>query len=157
MSVSDESDMSEINAASDAAEGERIRSFDQHATRTSQPHCQIESCGASILASVVIAECQALIEEPHFINGFSDEELRYALRGAKSAHALAARYAAKRGAESLTGLSWSRFEVLRSDEGAPTLTARDPEARLALGGRVALSITHDEPLALAYLVRTDRS
>ena len=31
----------------------------------------------------------------------------------------------------------------RSDEGAPTLTARDPEAS-SRQGRVALSITHDE-------------
>ena len=156
MSVRDVTDMSETDEASDPVEGEEVSSFTSHVT-AAQPHCHIESRGASILASVIIAECQALIEEPHFINGFSDEELRYSLRGAKSAHALAARYAAKRGAESLTGLSWCRFEVLRSDEGAPTLTARDPEARLALGGRVALSITHDEPLALAYLVRINRS
>lgn len=118
------------------------------------PPYQLNRRGASALVSVSIAACQALIDASYLEVGFSEVELSYALGGHRGAHALAARYAAKRCAESLTDLSWLSFEIHRSDEGAPTLVGRTEAARQALQrGHFSLSLTHDDPLALAYLVR----
>ena len=125
---------------------------DQHQEGQTPPF-DVLSKGDSILVSVQIDHCQILMNDPGFLRGFSSQELAYISSQAKGAHSLAARYAVKRGAEILTHIPWYKFEITRTSEGVPQLQGRDKHvcAHL-LDHPVLISIAHDEPIAVAYLV-----
>ena len=117
------------------------------------PRYEIWRHRPTLLISVFIEECEALIEHPEFLEGFSERELSYISAKAKGSHSLAARYAAKRGAELISSLPWFCFEVARNSEGIPHLQGREERARMYLStAPLMLSLTHDDPYALAYLL-----
>ena len=57
--------------------------------------------------------------------GFTDQELGLCRSSPKGVHSLAARYAAKRGAEFLTKIPWQCFEIIREPDTQPKLCIRD--------------------------------
>ena len=119
------------------------------------PRYEIWRRRPTLLISVLIEECEALIEHTEFLKGFSERELSYISAKAKGSHSLAARYAAKRGAELISNLPWYCFEVARGPEGIPHLKGREERTCAHLTtAPIILSLTHDEPYALAYLFST---
>ena len=64
-------------------------------------------------------------ENVHLLSGFTKQEIALCRSTARGAQSIAARYAAKRGAEYLTGLPWTYFEILREVDSAPSLLLRE--------------------------------
>ena len=108
---------------------------------------------ASILALVKIDELAKLQEDPEFLKGFSAQELKLVRSRAKGHHSLAARYAAKQAAQALTNLPWTSFEIRRLTDQPPILFLMNQEESLST--YFTLSLSHDEPYALAYLVEIE--
>lgn len=99
---------------------------------------------------------------PRFLDRiYTPAEQAYCLKKRNSAESLAARFAAKEAAaKSLgTGISrgvhWLEFEVVREPSGRPTLRMSGRALQIArhLGvGRIALSLTHTDSLAMASVL-----
>ena len=106
----------------------------------------------SILALVRIDEVAELKEDPEFLRGFSVQELKLVRSRAKGHHSLAARYAAKQAAQALTGLPWTSFEIRRLTDQPPVLYLKNQKEPLT---NFTISLSHDEPYALAYLVEIE--
>ena len=106
---------------------------------------------SGILATVNIDDVSDLKENTEFLKGFTSQEIELVRSRAKGHHSLAARYAAKQAAQALTGLSWTEFEIIRPVDQPPVLSLRDQNAD-SLSQYFTLSLTHDEPYALAYLI-----
>ena len=119
------------------------------------PKCTLRheklSSRPSILALVKIDDVSILKENVEFLRGFTSQEIELVRSRAKGQHSLAARYAAKQAAQALTGLDWTKFEIIRPVDRPPILCLRGQDAD-SLNQYFTLSLTHDEPYALAYLV-----
>ncbi|MAD61180.1 MAG: hypothetical protein CMH49_06695 [Myxococcales bacterium] len=105
----------------------------------------------SILALVNINDVLDLKENTEFLKGFTAQEMALVRSRAKGHHSLAARYAAKQAAQALTELCWTEFEIVRPVDQPPILCLRGQSID-SLNQFFTLSLTHDEPYALAYLV-----
>ena len=109
---------------------------------------------------VAIAEVEKVRHDTHFLLGFSEKELELCQGTRRGSHSLAARYAAKRAAEALIGVSWQHFEIVRPYESPPLLyrrllneaTGMYQGTSVSLADSIKLSLAHDEPLAVAHLV-----
>ena len=127
----------------------------------SLPSCLLRSESVSglsgILALVKIDEVAKLKDNPEFLRGFSVQELELVRSRAKGHHSLAARYAAKQAAQALTGLPWTNFEIRRLTDQPPVLyLMNQAEAQEeSLSTYFTISLSHDEPYALAYLVEIE--
>ena len=118
------------------------------------PKYEVTRVDSSTLISVQISDCEALMTAPEFLASFSERELDYIFSKARGAHSLSARYAAKVGAESISHIPWYQFEITRTAEGIPQLLGRNERACTYLDTYpILLSLAHDEPLALAYLMQ----
>lgn len=104
---------------------------------------------------------QALARRPALAERiFTDGERAYASRAADPGPRLAARFAAKEALSKALGVgigavSWRDIEVVRADNGAPSLLLTGEAARLATGagiGRWHLSLSHTDALAMALVV-----
>lgn len=87
-----------------------------------------------------------------FLAAFSDHE-QQTFMSPKGLHSWAARYAAKRAAEALSGEHWYSFEVIRWPDSPPKLHKRFSQRDDHLT-HYSLSLSHDEPFAVAYLSKT---
>jgi holo-[acyl-carrier protein] synthase len=91
----------------------------------------------------------------------SDERAYCEGRGRARVESYAARFAAKEAAMKVLGTGWGKgvgwhdVEVLRADDGAPTIALHGEAARIAGArglGHWHLTLTHTRALAIAYVV-----
>ena len=113
------------------------------------------SQSSSVTVLVNIAAVERAMNNVEFTGGFTERELSLGTSTRRGVHSIAARYAAKKAAERLTGISWDTFEVFRHTDEPPVLYNRESGASLV--SQFALSLTHDEPFAGAYLVDLQRA
>ena len=104
------------------------------------------------LVMVLIQDLIPFQDRNYFLAAFSDHE-QQTFSTPKGLHSWAARYAAKRAAEILSGEYWHSFEVIRWPDSPPRLHKRQDQSDHPLEC-YSLSLSHDEPFAAAYLSKT---
>ncbi|WP_277957438.1 holo-ACP synthase [Anaeromyxobacter oryzisoli] len=111
---------------------------------------------------VDVARIERSVRRAGFVSEvFSDEERRYCEAQARPSQHYAARFAAKEaflkalGLGILSGVELREIEVVRDADGRPGLqlgTSAASALRRARGGHPLLSLSHDGPCALAFVV-----
>ena len=109
----------------------------------------------SVTVLVDIDEIAQFCESSKLLSGFTRQELDLVHSRAKGIHSLAARYAAKQGAQALSTLSWTEFEVIRPTDCPPVLCLKN-QGSDSLSKYFTLSLSHDEPYAVAYLIELEK-